>query len=235
MIVNELFMTETASRAHVVFPVSAFAEKEGVMVNCERRLQKSVRALPPLKGSRPDWEVFQAVAQSMGAPWAYRTAEDVFREIARTVPIYRGFAWSTMLPLGPQWADAQAAATPASLVAALDGNAAAGDGLWLLSGGTLFLQGSLSYRGKLLPRLAKQGRAFLNPGEAQRLGLVEGEPLELGGPAGSVILPVAIDDGVPPGAVFVPYAFQEAQLNRLGSPAGAGLRVRARRAAGAPA
>jgi predicted molibdopterin-dependent oxidoreductase YjgC len=235
VIVNDLFLTDTARRAHVVFPASSFAEKEGVMVNCERRLQKSVRALPPLKGSRPDWEVFQAVAQSMGAPWTYRTAEDVFREIARTVGIYRGFSWSTMLPLGPRWSDAQAAAAPASLAAAKDGRPAAGEGLWLLSGGTLFLQGSLSYRGALLPRLAKHARASLHPGEALRLGVADGDPLELGGPSGSVTLPVEIDDAVPLGAVFVPYAFQEAQLNRLGSPAGAGLRVRARRADGVPA
>ena len=47
----------------MVFPVCSFAEKEGVVVNCERRLQKTVRALPPRKGTRPDWEVFQAVAR----------------------------------------------------------------------------------------------------------------------------------------------------------------------------
>jgi predicted molibdopterin-dependent oxidoreductase YjgC len=231
VIVSEQFLTDTARRAHVVFPVAAFAEKEGVIVNCERRLQKSVRALPPLRGTRADWEIFQAVAQAMGAGWAYRTAEDVFREIARTVPIYQGLSWAVLQPLGPRWSAELPAAAP-TLAAAPDGQPAAGDGLWLLSGGTLFLQGSLAHRGQLLPRLAKPGRAFLNPGEALRLGLKGGEALELSGPVGTITLPAAIDDGVPPGAVFVPYAFAEVELNRLGSPAGAGLKVRARRAAG---
>ena len=63
-----------------------FAEKEGVVVNSERRLQRAARALSPRRGAKADWEIFQSVAQKMGAKWNYRTAEDVFREIARLVP-----------------------------------------------------------------------------------------------------------------------------------------------------
>jgi anaerobic selenocysteine-containing dehydrogenase len=103
--------------------------------------------------------------------------------------------------------------------------------LWLLSGGTLFLQGSLSHRGTLLPRLAKQAAAFLQPAQAARLGLEEGDLVRLEGPAGAIVLPVRLDDGVPAGGVFVPYAYAEVELNRLGAPAGAGLRVSARKAA----
>ena len=106
-----------------------------------------------------------------------------------------------------------------------------GDGLWVLSGGVLFLQGSLSHRGTLLPKLAKEGRARLHPDEAKRLSLSEGDPLELQGPVGSLTLPVALDPTVPAGSVFVPYAYEAVELNRLGAPTGAGLRVKARRAA----
>jgi NADH-quinone oxidoreductase chain G len=230
VIVNELFLTETARRAHVVFPASAFAEKEGVVVNCERRLQKSVRALAWRKGCKPDWEILQSVAQAMGARWSYRGAEDIFREIAKLVPGYQGMSWATLLPLGPQWAfdavpSALAAAGPAA------NGTANGDGLWLLSGGTLFLQGSLSSHGELLPRLAKGARAFLHPDEAKRIGIADGEMLELAGPGGTVRVPGAIDADVPAGSVFVPYAHAEVELNRLGAPSGPGLRVRATRAA----
>jgi formate dehydrogenase alpha subunit len=234
VVVNELFPTATAARAHVVFPVAAFAEKEGSVVNCERRIQRTARALPPRKGTRPDWEVFQAVAQALGAKWSYRTAEDVYREIGRLVPGYHGTSWATLLPLGPQWS------LERPLAPALAGAAAAGtaavqeDGLWLLSGGTLFLQGSLSHRGALLPKLAGEGRAAFNPGDAQRLGLKAGDPVELSGPSGRIVLPAAVDDSVPPGAVFVPYAHSNVELNRLGAPSGPGLRVRAARAAAVP-
>jgi len=223
VVVSELFLTETARRAHVVFPVCSFAEKEGVVVNCERRLQRAARAIAPKRGTRPDWEVFQAVARALGAGWSFRTAEDVFREIARLVPGYRGRSWATLVPLGPQWAlEAPAAAT---LGAAREGAPPAGEGLWLLSGGTLFLQGSLSHRGRLLPKLAKAARARLHPAEARRLGVAEGDAVELAGPAGTLRLPAALDVEVPEGSVFVPYAHAEVELNRLGAPAGAGLKV----------
>jgi NADH-quinone oxidoreductase subunit G len=232
VIVNELFLTETARRAHVVFPVAAFAEKEGVVVNCERRLQRAARALPPRRGTRTDLEVFQAVARSLGASWAYRTAEDVFREIARLVPGYQGLSWAVLLPLGPTWSRPGAARS--AVAPAPDAPPPSGDGFWLLSGGTLFLQGSLTARGRTLPGLAGPARAGLNPGDAQRLGVAPGDAVDLAGPSGSVRLPAALDDTVPPGAVFVPYAYREVELNRLGAATGAGLRVRVSRA-GAPA
>jgi anaerobic selenocysteine-containing dehydrogenase len=119
------------------------------------------------------------------------------------------------------------------LAATGDGAPAAGPegGLWLLSGGTLFLQGSLSHRTELLPRLAKPARAFLGRSDAQRLEVGDGDTIELEGPQGRIRLPVALDDTVPPGSVFVPYAFPGVELNRLGAPTGAGLRLRARKTA----
>jgi len=232
VIVNELFLTETARRAHVVFPASAFAEKEGVVVNSERRLQKSVRALAWRKGCKPDWEIIQSVARAMGAAWSYRSAEDIFREIASVVPGYRGMSWATLLPLGPQWGSGPGSAP--AVAASLDGTraeraATAGEGLWLLSGGTLFLQGSLSDRGALLPKLAKRACAWLHPDEAKRLGIADGEMIELASGAGTVRVAAGVDASVPTGSVFVPYAYAEIELNRLGMPTGAGLKVRAAR------
>lgn len=233
VIVSELFPSETARRAHVVFPVAAFAEKEGTVVNGERRLQRAARALAPRRGTRADWEVFQAVGQALGAAWSYRTAEDVFREIARLVPGVRGRSWATLLPLGPQWSLETPLAPVLAAPPEAPARAAAGDGMWLLTGGTLFLPGGLAHRGALLPKLAKAPRAFLNPGDAQRLGLGAGDAVELAGPAGSVRLAAEPDDSVPPGSVFVPHAFAGVELNRLGAPSGAGLKVRASRAAAA--
>lgn len=229
VIVSDLFLTETASRAHVVFPAVSFAEKDGVTVNCERRLQRTARALAPRRGAKSDGEIFQAVASALGAAWPYRTSEDVFREIARLVPGYAGLSWAALLPLGPQWAS-EPARVAASLLPAADERPAAGEGLWLLSGGVLFQQGSLGHRIELLTRLAGAATARLHPDELQRLGLAAGDTVLLEGPGGSLTLPAAADESVPPGAVFVPYAHRDVELNRLGSPAGAGLRVKARKA-----
>jgi NADH-quinone oxidoreductase chain G len=233
VIVNELFLTRTAARAHVVFPVAAFAEKEGSTLNSEGRLQRSNRALSPRPGSRPDWEVFQEVARALGAEWRYRTAEDVFREIARVVPGFQGLSYATLLPDGG-WLSG---APVPPRITAVDANAeAAGEkpgAMWLLSGGTLFADGSLSQRSGTLSRLAGAARARLSPAEASRLQLSAGDRVELTGPAGTITLPLELDDSVPAGAVFVPYA--GAELNRLGAPSGAGLRVGLKRAAAAAA
>ena len=228
VIVSDLFLTDTAKRAHVVFPAAAFAEKEGTLVNAERRLQRSARALSPRRGARSDLDILQAVARALGASWSYRSAEDVFREMARTVPLWRGMSWATLLPLGPQWAlESPLAAALAAPAAERDG---AGPGLALLAGGTLFQQGSLAHRTPLLTKLAGEARATLHPAEAARLGVAAGDRVTLAGPGGSLELPVALDDAVPEGAVFVPYAFANVDLNRLG---GAGARVRVARAAAA--
>jgi predicted molibdopterin-dependent oxidoreductase YjgC len=211
-----------------VFPVAAFAEKEGSVLNSERRLQRSNRALSPRRGARADWEVLQAVARELGADWRYRTAEDVFREIARTVPGFAGLSYATLLPDGALLAGTPVAAQvkPVEWTAA-----AAGDGLWLLSGGTLFADGSLSSRSATLAKLAGAARVRVSPAEASRLGFAAGDLVELTGPAGAASYAVEIDDSVPAGAVFVPAP--GAELNRLGVPTGGGLRVKARKATGA--
>jgi predicted molibdopterin-dependent oxidoreductase YjgC len=71
----------------------------------------------------------------------------------------------------------------------------------------------------------------MSPAQASRLGFEEGDALRLEGPAGALLLPLRFDDAVPGGSVFVPYAQAGVELNRLGAPAGAGLRVHARKAA----
>jgi len=232
VIVNEMFLTRTAARAHVVFPAAAFAEKEGSSLNSERRLQRSNRALSPRKGARPDWEVFQAVAQALGAEWRHRTAEDVFREIARLVPGFHGLSYAALLPDGG-WLSATPALPRVQPVDAAGAPAAESGSFALLSGGTLFADGSLSGRSDTLAKLAGAVRARLSPAEASRLQLATGDRVELKGQGGALTLPLELDDSVPAGAVFVPYA--GAELNRLGAPSGAGLRVAVRKAAAAVA
>jgi NADH-quinone oxidoreductase chain G len=229
VIVSELFLTPTAQRAHVVFPVSAFAEKEGTVVNCERRAQRSVRAISPRRGTRPDGEIFQRVAQALGADWKYRTNDDVFREIARLVPGWTGASAASLLPNGMVWSALRVAASPAP---AGESAATAGEGLWLLSGGTLFAQGSLTGRSATLAKLAGAPTAFLGQAELARSGLAEGDRIELKSTAGAITLPVKLDDSVPAGAVFVPCAPAN-ELNRLGAPKGAGLKVSLRKVAAA--
>ena len=233
VIVSDLFLTETAKRAHVVFPAASFAEKEGVAVNCERRLQRAVRAFSPRRGARADWEIFQAVARALGATWTHRSAEDVLREITRLVPGYPGLGLARLIPDGATWTAEAPLAAAIAAPGAAPVPVAKPDGLALLSGGALFVQGSLTQRGETLAKLAGAARAWLHPEEAGRLGLAAGDAVELAGPAGAVTLEAAIDDAVPPGSVFVPYAQRGVRLNALGAPGAGVFAVRARRASAA--
>ncbi len=88
MIVQDLFLTETAQKADVVFPAASWAERDGTFTNTERRVQYFTRALAPMQNSHADWEIIQDVAKQLGAKWNYNSASDVMNEITQTIPQY---------------------------------------------------------------------------------------------------------------------------------------------------
>lgn len=88
LIVQDLFLTETAQKADVVFPAASWAERDGTFTNTERRVQYFARALEPTHNAHADWEIIRDVAQQLGAHWKYDAAADVMNEISKTVPQY---------------------------------------------------------------------------------------------------------------------------------------------------
>jgi predicted molibdopterin-dependent oxidoreductase YjgC len=88
MIVQDLFLTETAKKADVVLPAASWAERDGSFTNTERRVQYFSQSLTPMQNARADWEIFRDVAKSLGARWDYESASDVMNEITQTVPLY---------------------------------------------------------------------------------------------------------------------------------------------------
>jgi formate dehydrogenase major subunit/NADH-quinone oxidoreductase subunit G len=98
LVVQDIFMTETAKLAHVVLPAAASAEKSGTFTNVERRLQQLNKAEEPVGESKPDWEILQEIAKKMGADMHYASERDILREIRSVVPQYADLA------LGSCWA-----------------------------------------------------------------------------------------------------------------------------------
>jgi NADH-quinone oxidoreductase subunit G len=103
VIVQELFMTETAKRADVVLPAVSFAERDGTYTNAERRVQRFYAALPITVDARPDWEIFWDIGRRMGMDWHYTTAEEVMEELARSVPAYAGMTYARLMQTEAQW------------------------------------------------------------------------------------------------------------------------------------
>ncbi|NMD40377.1 MAG: molybdopterin-dependent oxidoreductase, partial [Deltaproteobacteria bacterium] len=102
-IVQDIFLNETAQLAHVVLPSSAWAEKEGTFTNTERRVQRIRKAVDAPGEARDDWAIITAIADKMGAPWSYDSAQAVFEEVARVTASYAGITYDRIEWKGLQW------------------------------------------------------------------------------------------------------------------------------------
>ncbi|HEY7781569.1 MAG TPA: NADH-quinone oxidoreductase subunit NuoG [Ktedonobacterales bacterium] len=103
LVVQDLFLTETARRAHVVLPAVAYTEKDGTFTNTERCVQNVRRAMIPLPGARADWEILLDLARALGLGWTTRTPAEVLAEIGRVVPIYAGATRRGLGMSGLRW------------------------------------------------------------------------------------------------------------------------------------
>ncbi len=104
LIVQDLFMTETALRADLILPAASFAEKDGTFANADRRVQRVRQAIKPVGDSKPDWQIIAEIAQKMGIEgFDYEGSEDVAEEIASLAPIYGGMYYSCLEEDSKQW------------------------------------------------------------------------------------------------------------------------------------
>ena len=103
LIVQDLFLTETAKFADVVFPAAGFLEKEGTFTNTERRVQRVHQAVSPLEGTKPDWQIISQLASRLGYPMEYSSLEEIFNEMASLTPSYRGMSYARLEEKGLQW------------------------------------------------------------------------------------------------------------------------------------
>lgn len=103
LVVQELFMTETARMADVVLPASSFLEKSGTFTNAERRVQRVNAVIPPLPGTKPDGQILVDIMNRMGYPQPPYSADGVLEEISRVVPFFAGIRWEELGDNGKQW------------------------------------------------------------------------------------------------------------------------------------
>jgi predicted molibdopterin-dependent oxidoreductase YjgC len=104
LVVNDIFLSETAQFAHVVFPAASFAEKDGTFTNTERRVQRVRKAIEPVGESKPDWWIVSEVAKRMNAKgFEFSNASEILDEIASVSPIYGGIHFSRIENVGLQW------------------------------------------------------------------------------------------------------------------------------------
>jgi NADH-quinone oxidoreductase chain G len=103
LVVQDLFLTETAKRATVVLPAVAYTEKDGTFTNTERAVQVVRRAMADLPGALPDWQILRDVANAMGLSWRYGSSAEILAEISRVVPLYAGVSRRALGAEGARW------------------------------------------------------------------------------------------------------------------------------------
>jgi NADH-quinone oxidoreductase subunit G len=203
LVVQELFMTETAAMADVVLPAQSWAEREGSFTSGERRIQRFYPAIQPLGECRADWQILAQVGERVGLGKPPFAASLAFRDIAADVAIYGGLDYRKLARSEPQWprvgdedvyyggtsyknesglgsqwaAAAEGEAVPAFELPEIASSAQ--DGLLLVSTAALYQRGTLLNQSALLDERAAQPVLLLGPEDAGRQGIEDGDALSL--------------------------------------------------------
>ncbi len=244
IVVQELFLTETAKRADVVLPVQAFTEREGTFTSGERRVQRFYPAVPALPGCRPDYAVTAEIGKRMGIDIEGRAPSAVFALISTAIPAFQGLNYRKLAETAPQWPVTgrgldrkgmyfsgteyenkqglgrhlalRPASSPSPLPPSMvQGIGDRGDGLLAVPVTTLYDHGLTVWTSRLLRNRGgnRVGRLWvaLNPADAGRLGIAQGQPVQINISGSAKALPsgitVALDEGVLAGIALVPRSF----------------------------
>lgn len=235
LVVQDMFLTETARLADVVLPSTAWAEKEGTVTNVERRVQRLNRAVQSPGDFPPDWEILLRLAQRRGAAWAYGSVREVLAEIEQATPIYAELSAAPLedrpvfwpqpglegvydtLPHGIGHMDGKALFL---VPTGSDGAGLSGDAeypLVLMQGQVLqhLGSGARTSRSKRLLRAAPFSGLDVSPADMKALGLEDGDRVRVTSRAGAVEAPVRPDPDLPAGLVFMPGCCADVRPNGL--------------------
>ncbi|WP_119156600.1 formate dehydrogenase subunit alpha [Caldimonas tepidiphila] len=241
LVVQDIFLTETAALADVVLPASAFPEKTGSFTNTDRLVQLGRQAVPPPGDARQDLWIIQQMAQRLGLAWDYPDVGAVFDEMRRSMPSIAGISWERLqredavtYPCPEEGAPGQpvvftesfptatgrARFVPADVIPANE-RPDAEFPLVLITGRQLehWHTGSMTRRASVLDALEPDPVAFVHPLDLEALGAQPGELITLASRRGQVTLYARADDSSPRGAIFVPFCYRESAINKLTNPA----------------
>ncbi len=240
LVVQDIFLTETAYHADVVLPASAWPEKDGTVTNTNRQVQMGRRALPLPGEARQDWAIIQSIAQGMGLPWNYAGPHAVFAEMAGVMPSLANITWDRLAresavtypcpaPDRPGhdivFGDGFPTATKRGKLvpAAYTGPGEATDDdypMVLTTGRQLehWHTGAMTRRASVLDSIEPAPIACLSPDDLARFGVKGGDMIRVSTRRGAIELSVRVDGAVPSGMVFIPFCYAEAAANLLTSP-----------------
>jgi formate dehydrogenase major subunit len=234
LVVQDIFLTDTAKMADVVLPAACFAEKDGTFTCTERRVQRVRKAVDPPGEAKPDWWIFSELAGRMGYEMRYSKAEDIFEEVRQLLPQYRGITYDRLEREGLQW-PVPSEDHPGTPVLHID-KFTRGRGLFVpekfippqepVDGEYPMLFTTIreyarynfsSMTGKTpeIDVIAPEALAEVHPADAQRMGIINGAKLKISSRRGSVEIKARITDRTQEGTISAPYNFAETPVNYL--------------------
>jgi formate dehydrogenase alpha subunit len=234
LVCQDIFLTETAQKADMVFAAVSVAEKDGTFTNTERRCMKVNKAIDPIENTLNDWEIISRLSTAMGYEMNYESPEKIFNEMTTLTPSYGGMTYERLGLDGLQW-PCPNAEHPGTQFLHKD-QFTRGKGLfhaveyldpaempdeeypyWLTTGRMFahYHTGTMTRVSKHLDTEQKTGYVEINPEDAKTLGVNDGETVRLATRRGETEIPVRVSNKVVPGVFFVPFHFAESPANIL--------------------
>jgi formate dehydrogenase major subunit len=241
LVVQDLFLTETAVYADVFLPASAWPEKDGTVTNTNRQVQMGRQALPLPGGAKPDWWITQEIARRIGLNWNYKQPGEVYAEMASLMPSLNNISWDRVARESAVTYPSDAPDKPGRDVVFDQGFPRPGgfgklvaakltppdetpdhEFPFILTTGRQLEHwhtGAMTRRATVLDALEPAAVASLSPGTFAKLGIKPGDMVRVTTRRGEIELNSRQDDAIPDGVVFIPFAFVEAAANILTNPA----------------
>ncbi len=232
LVVQELFMSETAKLAHVVLPGASFAEKDGTFTNAERRVQLVRKAIDPIDDTRPDWWIVCEIAKRMGYPMEFSWPGEIWDEMAALSPIFSGMNYQRLEHQGLQW-PCPSLDHPGTAILHTK-TFTRGLGLlkgiehippaelpdeeypFLLSTGRILSHYNVTTRQSgALSEYVPEEAAMIHPMDAKNLSVCDGDRLRVTSRRGSVTTGIQVTDKVQPGMIWMSFHHATTPTNEL--------------------
>jgi formate dehydrogenase alpha subunit len=235
LVVQDIFLTETAQLADLVLPGTSYAERDGTFTATDRRVQRIRKAIEPRGESKPDWQIICALARKMGSErFEYSSPAEIMDEIASLTPIYGGIGYERIEDIGLQWPcpSKEHPGTPYLHQEKFSRGKGKFFGiefkeaaelpdadypLILTTGRTIFHYhtGTMTRRTEALNREVPTGYVEINFKDAEKLNIFEGEIVAVKSRRGKIEVKVQATRRVPEGVIFIPFHFAESPANAL--------------------
>ena len=240
LVVQDLFLTETAAYADVILPASAWPEKDGTVTNTNRQIQLGRQALAPPGNACQDWWIIQEIARRMGLAWSYTHPRDIFSEMSQLMASFKNITWERLERENAVTYPCKSEDMPGESIVFGDGFPTSSGRvslvpaqvvrseempdetfpLILTTGRVLehWHTGAITRRADILNTLEPEAFASLSRQDLARYHLAPGDRVTVETRRGAITLGVRIDPAIPEGMIFIPFCYTEAAANLLTNP-----------------